>query len=74
MGIKAWGKYLAEHLEVGGRAAWGGQRRWEKAARVGRHGGEDTADMRGLLDREMRERRPARKGTNQKGKRISREV
>jgi hypothetical protein len=55
-GIKAWGKYLIEHLEVGGRAVWGARRRREKAARVGRRGGEDTADMRGLLDRETRER------------------
>jgi hypothetical protein len=57
-GIKAWGKYLSGHLEVGGRAAWGG---------------EDTADKRGPLDRETRERRSAREGANQKGKCISRE-
>jgi hypothetical protein len=72
-GIKAWGKYLVGHLEVRGRAARGGRRRWEKVAGVGRCGGEDTADMRGPLDRETRERRPAREGVNQKGKRISRE-
>jgi hypothetical protein len=72
-GIKAWGKHLTGHLEVGGRAAWGGRRRREKAAGVGQCGGEDTADMRGTLDRETRERRPAREGANQKGKRISRE-
>jgi hypothetical protein len=71
--IKAWGKYLARHLEVGGRAAQGGRRRREKAAGVGRCGGEDTANKWGPLDREMRERRPAREGANQKGKRISRE-
>jgi hypothetical protein len=72
-GIKAWGKYLAGHLEVRGRAARGGQRRREKVARVSQHGGEDTADKRGPLDREMRERRPAREGMNKKGKHISRE-
>jgi hypothetical protein len=68
-----WGKYLAGHLEVGGRAARGGRRRREKAAGVGRRGGEDTAVKRGPLDREMREKRPAREGANQKGKCISRE-
>jgi hypothetical protein len=72
-GIKAWGKNLAGHLEVGGRAARGGRRRWEKAAEVGQRGGEDTADKRGSFARETRERRPAREGANQKGKRISRE-
>jgi hypothetical protein len=71
-GIKAWGKYLAGHLEVGGLVARGGRRQWEKAVEVSRCGGEDTTDMRGPLDRETRERRPAREGTNQKGKRISR--
>jgi hypothetical protein len=65
-GIKAWGKYLVGHLEVRGRAAWGGRRRREKAARVGRRGGEDTADMRGLLDRETRERRLAWKARTKK--------
>jgi hypothetical protein len=30
-------------------------------ARVERHGGEDEADSRGLLDRETRGRRPAQK-------------
>jgi hypothetical protein len=69
----AWGKYLAGHFEVRGRAARGGRRRREKAVGVGRHGGEDTADKRGPLDRETRERRPAREGANQKGKCISRE-
>jgi hypothetical protein len=72
-GIKAWGKYLAGHLEVRGRAARGGRRRREKAAGVNRHGGEDTADKQGPLDREMMDWRPAREGANQKGKRISRE-
>jgi hypothetical protein len=37
-GIKAWSEYLTRHLEVGGRAARGGRRRWEKAATVGRRG------------------------------------
>jgi hypothetical protein len=63
-GIKAWGKYLARHLEVGGRAAWGGRRQREKAAGVGRCSGEDTADKQGPLDRETRERRLAREGAN----------
>jgi hypothetical protein len=72
-GIKAWGKYLAGHLKVRGRAARGGRRRREKAAGVGQHSVEDTADVRGPLNRETRERRPAREGTNQKEKRISRE-
>jgi hypothetical protein len=34
-GIKAWSEYLAEHLEVGGRAARGGRRQREKVATVG---------------------------------------
>jgi hypothetical protein len=72
-GIKAWGKYLTGHLEVGGRATCGGRRRREKMAGVGRRGGEDTADKRGPVDRETRERRPAREGANQKGKCFSRE-
>jgi hypothetical protein len=72
-GIKAWGKYLTGHLEVGGRAARGGRRRREKAAGVHRRDGEDIADKQGPLDIEMRERRLAREGTNQKGKRISHE-
>jgi hypothetical protein len=36
--IKAWSEDLAWHLEVGGRAAWGGRRRREEAATVGRRG------------------------------------
>jgi hypothetical protein len=72
-GIKAWGIYLTGHLEVRGRAARGGQRRWENATGVGRHGGEDTADKRSPHDRETRESRPSREGANQKGKLISRE-
>jgi hypothetical protein len=50
---------------------------------VGRHGvargdgrkrpGEDTSDRWGPVDRETRERRPAREGVNRKGKRMSRE-
>jgi hypothetical protein len=71
--IKAWGKYLGGHLEVRGRLVRGGRRRRENAAGVGRRGGEDIADKRGPLDRETRERRPAREGANQKGKCISRE-
>jgi hypothetical protein len=71
-GTKAWGNYLVVHHKVGGRAARGGQRWWEKAAEAGRWGGEDTADKRGPLDRETRERRPAREDANRKLKRISR--
>jgi hypothetical protein len=72
-GIKAWGNCLAGHHEVGGRAARGGRREQKKAAGVGRRGGEDTSDRWGPVDRETRERRPAREGVNQKGKRLSRE-
>jgi hypothetical protein len=38
VGIKAWNEDLAWHLEVGGRAARGGQRRREEVATVGRRG------------------------------------
>jgi hypothetical protein len=72
-GIKARGNCLAGHHEVGGRAARGGRRGRKKATEVGRRGGEDTSDRWGLVDRETRERRSAREGVNQKGKRISRE-
>jgi hypothetical protein len=54
--MKAWGKYLVGHLEVRGRVARGGRTRREKAAEVGRRGGEDIANKRGPLDRETRER------------------
>jgi hypothetical protein len=67
------GNCLAGHHEVGGRAARGGRRGRKKAAGVGRRGGEDTSDKWGPVDRETRERRPAREGMNRKGKRISRE-
>jgi hypothetical protein len=70
-GIKEWVKYLAGHLEVRGRATWGGRRRREKLSGVGWRSGEDIADKQGPLARETRERRPAREGANQKGKRIS---
>jgi hypothetical protein len=72
-GIKAQGNCLAGHHEVGGRAARGGRRGRKKAARVSRCGGEDTSDRWGPVDREMREKRPAREGMNRKGKCISRE-
>jgi hypothetical protein len=72
-GIKARGNCLAGHHEVGGREARGGRRGWKEAAGVGRHGGEDTSDRWGPVDRETRERRPARERVNRKGKRISRE-
>jgi hypothetical protein len=70
-GIKAQGNYLAGHHEVRGRAARGGRRGQKKAAGVGRCGGEDTSDRWGPIDRETRERRPAREGVNRKGKHIS---
>jgi hypothetical protein len=35
-GIKAWNEDLAWHLEVGGRAAWGGRRRREEVATLDR--------------------------------------
>jgi hypothetical protein len=72
-GIKARCNYLAGHHEVRGQAARGGQRGRKKVVRVGLHGGEDTSDRWGPVDREMRERRPAREGVNPKGKRISHE-
>jgi hypothetical protein len=72
-GIKARGNCPAGHHEVGGRAARGGQWGRKKAAGVGRRGGEDTSDRWGPVDRETRQRWPAREGMNRKGKRISRE-
>jgi hypothetical protein len=63
-GIKARGNCLAGHHEVRGRAARGGRRGRKKVARVGRRGGEDTSDRWGPVDRETRERRPAREGVN----------
>jgi hypothetical protein len=71
-GIKARGNCLAGHHEVGGRAARGGRRGQKKATGVGRRGGEDTSDKLGPVVRETRERRPARKGVNRKGKCIFR--
>jgi hypothetical protein len=65
-GIKARGNCLAGHHEVGGWAAWGGQRGWKKAAEVSRRDGEDTSDRWGPVDRETRERRPARKACTEK--------
>jgi hypothetical protein len=70
-GIKARGYCLVGHHEVRGRAARGGRRGQKKAARVSWRGGEDTSDRWGSVDREMRERWPAREGVNRKGKRIS---
>jgi hypothetical protein len=60
-GIKAWSEYLTGHLEVGGQAAQGSQRRCEKVATVGRREEEDKTDTPGTLDRETRGRQPARK-------------
>jgi hypothetical protein len=67
------GNCLAGHHEVGGRAARGDRRGRKKAVGVGQCGGEDTSDRWGPVDRETRERRPAREGVNRKGKCISRE-
>jgi hypothetical protein len=53
--------------------ARGGRRGQKTVAGVGRRGGEDTSNRWGKVDRETRERRPAREGMNRKGKRISRE-
>jgi hypothetical protein len=72
-GIKARGNCLARHHEVGGQAARGGQGERKKAVGVGRRGGEDTSHRWVPVDREKRERWPAREGVNRKGKRISRE-
>jgi hypothetical protein len=58
------GTCLAGHHEVGGRAARGGRRGRKKAARIGRRGGEDTSDRWGPVDRETREKLPAREGVN----------
>jgi hypothetical protein len=51
----------------------GEQQRGEFLIGVGRHGEGGESDRRGLIDRETRERWPAREGVNEKGKRISRE-
>jgi hypothetical protein len=51
----------------------GGRRGRKKAIGVSRRGGEDTSDKLGPVVRETTERRPAREGMNQKGKRIFRE-
>jgi hypothetical protein len=51
----------------------GEQQRGEFLTGVGRHGEGGESDRWGLIDRETRERWPAREGVNQKGKRISRE-
>jgi hypothetical protein len=53
--------------------ARGGRRGWKNVAGVNRRGGEDTSDRWGPVDRETRERWPAREGVNRKGKRISHE-
>jgi hypothetical protein len=55
-GIKAGSEDLAWHLEVGGRAAWGGQRRRGEAATVGRRGEGDGADRRAPHGSVVRER------------------
>jgi hypothetical protein len=72
-GIKAWGNCLDRHHEVGGRTARGGRRGRKKATGDDRRSGEDTSDRWGSVDRETRERRPAREGVNRKEKCISHE-
>jgi hypothetical protein len=72
-GIKAWSEYLAGHLEVGGRAARGGMRRWEKAAMVGRRGRKTKLIVRPHLA-ERRERGGQLGRREPKGKTYSREV
>jgi hypothetical protein len=58
----------------GASEAWGSgageRRRGEFLTKVGQHGEGRESDRWGLVDRETRERRPAREGVNQKGKRI----
>jgi hypothetical protein len=51
----------------------GERRHGEFRTGVGRHGGVDEADKRGLVVRETRGRRSAREGVNRREKRISRE-
>jgi hypothetical protein len=71
-GIKAWSEYLAGHLEVRGRAAWGGRRRRGKAATVGRHGRKTKLTARPhLVERRGRGGQLGRRGP--KGKTYSRE-
>jgi hypothetical protein len=45
-GIKAWNEDLTWHLEVGGRAVWGGRRRREEVATVGRRGRKTILTVR----------------------------
>jgi hypothetical protein len=56
-GIKAGSEDLTWHLEVGGRVAWGGQRRRGEAATVGRRGEGHGADRRAPHGSDVRERR-----------------
>jgi hypothetical protein len=65
------GKGLTASEAQSGRR--GEQRRRGFMTGVDRHGGEDGADKRGPVVREMRGRRPAREGVNRRGKHISRE-
>jgi hypothetical protein len=62
-----------ENHKVGGRAARGGRRGQKKATEVGRHGEGGESDRWGPVDRETRDRWPAREGMIRKGKRIFRE-
>jgi hypothetical protein len=48
---------LAWHLELGGRAAWGGRRRRGEAATIDRRGEGDGADRRAPHGSDVRERR-----------------
>jgi hypothetical protein len=48
-GIKAWSEDLSWHIEVGGQAAWGGQRRREGVATVGWQGRKTNQTTRAHL-------------------------
>jgi hypothetical protein len=69
-GIKAWNEDLAWHLEVGGRVAWGDQRRREEVVTVGRCGRKTNLTARADLT-ERREGGGQLESVNQKGKRTS---
>jgi hypothetical protein len=69
-GIKAWSEDLAWHLEVGGQAVWGGRRRREDVATVGRRGRKMKLTAQAHLT-ERREGGGSSEGANQKGKRTS---
>jgi hypothetical protein len=71
-GIKAWSEDLAWHLDVGGRSAWGGRRRWEEAATVSQWGRKTKLTVRAHLI-ERRERSDQLRKREPKGKTYFRE-